>query len=131
MKTIRTQVLSIMSLGIILTLHACVPGRLVPAKDSKSTGKDNASADANEDDSQAESVSPPVPITGSYLHCEIHDQDIATKNRAEVACRIDDGSRQKKVNLTESYRIANFLHQKPLDSSIIVSGAVAEPDPLF
>lgn len=132
MKWLRPQEYVLIILGLVLAAQACVPGqRSGSVKDVRSQDKNASSADAEQDSDQSESVSPPVPITGSYLHCEIFDKEIATENRADVACRIDDGSTKRKVDLTQSYKVANFLHQKPDDPNIVVSGAVADPASLF
>jgi hypothetical protein len=127
----RRTLSHVLHLGFFLAAFACVPSlRSDSVKDVRSQDK-SASSDDAEEAAQSESVSPPVPITGSYLHCEINDKDVVAANRGEVGCRIDDGTTRQKVNLPEIYKVANFLYQRPSDPNVTVSGSVADPDSPF
>lgn len=118
-------------LGLLLATLSCVPSKKSTSSRGEKSEEQKSSNDANKENPESESISPPVPITGSYLHCEINDKEIATTKRAEVGCRVDDGKSLQKVDLAEAYRTANFLYQIPANPSVSVSAAPAPVDSPF
>jgi len=125
MTKLRCQKFFLPSLGLLLVMLGCVPIKQSTSSRGEKSQRDQSSDDANSEAAESEAISPPVPITGSYLHCEIDSKEIATTNRAEVGCRVDDGSSSQKIDLAQIYQTANFLYQLPANPNISVSAAPA------
>ncbi len=123
----------------LLLLGACTP-KSATVRNSKSyppsrSGEQSADsykggvspANSTALEVENEEVVAPTQISGVYLHCLIDDKNLSMQNMGEVNCLLKDSQQTSKAALANLYSAASFAYQRPENSAIAVTAALA-PD---